>query len=94
MQPVTTTEPVHFLGLSCGMSVRHKEEVAGSPGKTFVFHVTGADMTVTASCLPCRMWSLCQELWQPSCDREGRAKGIRVVGSGPVCRFGCCNKVP
>lgn len=55
--PVTTIECgnagcLHFLSLSHGMSVRHKKELAGSPGKTFVFHETGADMAATASCLP------------------------------------------
>ena len=40
IQPLTMTGTVYWLGLSCGMSVRPKEELADSPGKSFVFHVS------------------------------------------------------
>ena len=60
VEPVTATEPGNAscslslsLSLSRGLSVRREEELAGSPGKTFVFHVTGADVAVSASCSAC-----------------------------------------
>lgn len=77
------------------MSVRHKEELSGSPGKTFIFHIAGVAMAVTPSCLPYWKWLLCQELWQPSCGPEEKARGVRGAGSGRliVCSS-CRNKGP